>query len=90
MFWFYFFVWLFSTIICWVLYWICDEAGSNWVITLQDHNPLDIVICSTPVVNSLFLVFLIVSTAWKLLRLSFFNKSFYTQTWEIIKEIWNN
>lgn len=90
MFWTLLIIWVVSLILCWVLYWLGDEAGANWVETLQDYEPLDVVICTVPVINTLFFIFLVAATLWKLLRLSVFNKEFYNQTWEIIKEIWKN
>ena len=83
-------IWFVSLILCWVLYWLGDEVGANWVETLQDYEPLDVVICTVPVINTLFFTFLVAATLWKLLRLSVFNKEFYNQTLEIIKEIWKN
>jgi hypothetical protein len=90
MFWTLLMIWFVSLILCWILYWFGDEVGANWVETLQDYEPLDVLICSVPVINTLFFIFLVAATLWKLLRLSIFNKSFYSQAWEIIKEIWKN
>jgi hypothetical protein len=83
-------IWFVSLILCWVLYWLGNEIGANWVDTLQYYEPLDVVICTVPVINTLFFIFLVAATLWKLLRLSVFNKEFYNQAWEIIKEIWKN
>ena len=90
MFWTLLMIWFVSLILCWVLCWLGDEVDANWVETLRDYEPLDVVICSVPVINTLFIIFLVAATLWKLLRLSIFNKSFYSQAWEIIKEIWKN
>lgn len=90
MFWTLFIIWVVSLILCWVLYWLGDAACANWVETLQVYEPLDVVICTVPVINTLFFIFLVAATLWKLLRLSVFNKEFYNDTWEIIKEIWKN
>jgi hypothetical protein len=90
MFWTLLMIWFVSLLFCWVLYWLGDEVGANWVETLQDYEPLDVVICTVPVINTLFFIFLVAATFWKLLRLSIFNTSFYSQAWEIIKEIWKN
>lgn len=90
MFWTLLMIWFVSLILCWILYWLGNEVGANWVETLQDYDPLDVVICTVPVINTLFFIFLVAATLWKLLRLSIFNKSFYSQAWEIIKEIWKN
>jgi hypothetical protein len=90
MFWIFIVIWIASSLIFWVCYAIADNWGANWSTIIEDYEPLDIIFCITPIINTLFLLFLIISTIWKLLRISIFNKSFYSDAFNALKEIWKS
>lgn len=92
MFWAFLILWIISTVICWVSYAFANEWGADWVVVLEryDKDGLDVVLLTLPIINTLFLVFLVISTIWKLLRMSIFNKVFYKNIPKIIREIWKS
>lgn len=90
MFWIFIVIWIVSSLICWICYAIADDWGADWTAIIEDYEPLDIIFCTAPIINTLFLFFLIISTIWKLLRISIFNKSFYSDAFKVLKEIWES
>ena len=92
MFWTFLILWIISTVICWVSYAFANEWGADWVVVLEryDKDGLDVVLLTLPIINTLFLAFLVISTIWKLLRMSIFNKVFYKNIPKIIREIWKS
>lgn len=92
MFWTFLILWIISTVICWVSYTFANEWGADWVIVLEDYggDGLYVVLLTVPIINTLFLIFLVISTIWKLLRMSIFNRNFYKSIPKIIREIWKS
>lgn len=90
MFWIFIGIWIVSLLICWACYAIAVECGADWPDIIEDYAPLDIIFCSAPIINTLFLLFLIISSIWKLLRISIFNKSFYSDAIKALREIWKS
>lgn len=84
------FLWFFSTVICWIIFVLCNEFDADWCHILEDYKPYDVVILTLPVVNVLFILFVFVSYIWKLIKNSFFNKKFYISVKELLEEIWKS
>ena len=81
--------WFFSTVICWIIFVICNEFDADWCYILEDYN-YHVAILTLPVVNVLFILFVFVSSIWKLIKNSFFNKNFYISVKELLEEIWKS
>lgn len=90
MFWGFLICWIFSTVICWIIFAICNEFDADWCYILEDYKPYHVAILTLPVVNVLFILFVFVSSIWKLIKNSFFNKNFYISVKELLEEIWKS
>ena len=90
MFWGFLILWFFSTVICWVIFAICNEFDADWCYILENYKPYHVAILTLPVVNVLFIMFVFVSSIWKLIKNSFFNKNFYISVKELLEEIWKS
>ena len=90
MFWSILILWLISTFVCWAIFALCNEFDAKWCHILCQYEPYDIAIMTLPIINVLFLLFVFCSSIWKLIKLSFFNKKFYTSVKDIIEKIWES
>jgi hypothetical protein len=90
MFWIFISIWFASFLVCWVCYEIASSWGADWTTIIEDYEPLDFIFCTAPIINTLFLLFLVIFFIWKFLRISIFNKSFYSDAFKALKEIWKS
>lgn len=84
------FLWFFSTAACWIIFLLCNIFDADWCYILEDYKPYHVVILTLPVVNVLFILFVFVSSIWKLIKNCFFNKKFYISVKELLEEIWKS